>query len=140
MLKGVVTNRTLLRPHHNYRIQNFSTYPQIRLYQMLWPFNDIDMRLDTIKKIISPCVELKRYPTSTVGIGKGHAYYSRTLPHVAKYFLGDGNRPFCEDRNHIDIVARHDDEPHATENATTNHLVINTLGRHKTLFGDNFAI
>ncbi len=74
-----------------------------------------------------------------VGTGKGNVH-SIVLP-SCKIFLNDGNRPYREDPNCTDTVARHD-ETHATENPPPSPLGIDSLGRHKTkiLFADNFAI
>ena len=59
---------------------------------------------------------------------------------VAKhFFLKDGNLPYCEDWNHIDTVAIHD-QPQATENSPTCHLGIDFPGRPKILFAGNYAI
>jgi hypothetical protein len=38
-----------------------------------------------------------------VGIGKGHI--TQECFQVAKCFLKDDNRPYCEDWNHIDVVS-----------------------------------
>ena len=79
------------------------------------------------------------FPTSMVGMGKGHII--QECFQVANVLLEGGNRPYCEDWTHIDIVYG-DDEPHATENPPTSPPGIDFPGRHKIniLFADNFAM
>ena len=64
-----------------------------------------------------------------VGTGKGNVH-PRVLPGCKIFYLKDGNQPYCEDWNHIDTVARHE-EPHATENPPTSPLGIVFLGAIK---------
>ncbi len=85
-----------------------------------------------------PYNKLKPNPTPMVGIGKGHVHLI-VLPGCKIFYLDDGNRSYCEDWNHIDIISRCDG-PHVTEDPPPSPPGIDFLGRHKILFADNFAI
>ncbi len=74
------------------------------------------------------------------GLHREKSCLFKSTSRLQKIFLNEGNRLYCEGRDHIDVVDRGGDETRATENPPISPIVINFHRRYEILFANHFDI